>query len=71
VAAEEFKYPIERFPNAERHDDNNEWLYLPVAIPEGPPVKEKEEEPGEGQPFEELDLGNEGNERKWKFRVKS
>jgi hypothetical protein len=64
VAAEKFKYSIERFPNTECHDDNNEWLYHPVTISKGPPVKEKEEEPDEGQPFEELDLGNEGNERK-------
>lgn len=66
MTAEEFKYPIERFPNTDYHDDNNEWTYRRIAIPKGFPVKEKEEEPDEGQPFEELDLGDERDEGKRK-----
>jgi len=66
VTAEKFKDSIERFPNTDCHDDHYEWPQHPVAICEGPPIKEKEEEPDEGQPFEKLDLGNEGDERKGK-----
>jgi hypothetical protein len=66
VAAEEFKDPVERFPNAHRQEDNDEWTCRRVAPLKGSPVKEKEEEPDEGQPFEELDLGNERDEGKWK-----
>jgi len=62
VAAEEFKDPVERFPNAHRQDDNDEGTCRRIALPKGFPVKEKEEEPDESQPFEELDSGNERDE---------
>jgi hypothetical protein len=66
MAAEEFEYPVERLPYADCQDDNKEWTYRHVALPKGLPVKEKEEEPDEGQPLEEMDLGNERDETEWK-----
>jgi len=68
VAAEEFKYPVERFPSTDYHDDDNELTSQSMAIPKRLPVKEKDKQPYESKPFEEIDLGHERNERKGKTR---
>jgi hypothetical protein len=68
VPTEEFKYPVERLPNAHCQDDYKEWTRCLIASHKGFPAKKKEEEPNEGQPFEELDLGNERDKSKWKTR---
>ncbi len=62
MAAEEFEYSVEGFENTHAEDGNDEVMRYPIPVIREPPVQEKDEEPREGQPFEELDLGGKGEE---------
>ena len=57
MAAEEFEYSVEGFEDTHEGDGNDEVMGYPIPVIRKLPVKEKDEEAREGQPFEEFDFG--------------
>ena len=64
MAAEEFKYPVEGFDDADQHDDDDEVFRGPLPVGQRLPVQKKEEQSDEGEPFEKFNFGGKRKERK-------